>query len=167
MTWLTAPVLDHFHQILHFFHSSHLLHDLLLLEGGAWEVTLVLWPCLWSSNQDGPGPPGCVGAGSDRHSIHDLNAAHSLNFPTTSSTEVPKSSDGETGASWRKLFSFSPMSAKFTHRCLSIATITITIDLPTTAAVCLVNWRAKSHDSEHTSHVWPVSEISDMGRHTA
>ncbi len=44
---------------------------------------------------------------------------------------------GKTGASRRKRFSFSLMSARFTNRCLSVATIAA-IDLPIAAAVCLV-----------------------------
>ncbi len=42
-----------------------------------------------------------------------------------------------------KPFSFSPMSARFTNRCLSVATIAA-IDLPIVAAICLVAFRAKS-----------------------
>ncbi len=48
-----------------------------------------------------------------------------------------------TGASRRKRFSFSPMSARFIHRCLSVATMAA-IDLSITAAVCLVALRARS-----------------------
>ncbi len=50
---------------------------------------------------------------------------------------------GKTGASRRNRFSFSPMSDRFTNRCLSVATIAA-IDLPIAAAICLVAFRAKS-----------------------
>ncbi len=68
----------------------------------------------------------------------------SLNLLTTFSTDVPNNFEGETGASRRKCFSFSPMSARFTHRCLSVATTMVAINLPVAAAVCLVALRAWS-----------------------
>ncbi len=37
--------------------------------------------------------------------------------------DVPKNSEDETGTLTRNRLSFSPMSARFTHRCLSVATI--------------------------------------------
>ncbi len=70
-------------------------------------------------------------------------ALASLIFSTTVSTEVPKSSEGGTGASRRKPFSFLSRSAKFTHRCFSITTMAA-IDLPIAETACLVARRAKS-----------------------
>ncbi len=79
--------------------------------------------------------------------IYNLYAAErafaSLNSSTTVSTDVPNNSEGETGASRRNRFSFSPMSTRFIHRCLLVATIAA-IDLPIAAAVCLVAQRARS-----------------------
>lgn len=66
-------------------------------------------------------------------------------FPSTVSIDVPISSEGKTGASSRKYFSFS-LSAKFNHRCLSLATIGCSI----AAAVYLVARRSKSL-VQHTS----------------
>ncbi len=53
---------------------------------------------------------------------------------------IPK---GKTGASRRNRFSFSSISARFTNRCLLVATIAA-IDLPIAAAIYLVAFRAKS-----------------------
>ncbi len=88
-------------------------------------------------------------------------ALASLNFSTTVSTEVPKSSEGETGASRRKPFSSLSRSAKLTHRCLSV-TIMAAIDLPIAVAAFLVARRAKSvvRRSSATSSgdkPWPLS----------
>lgn len=47
----------------------------------------------------------------------------SLNFPITALTDMPKSSEGETGASRRKFFSFSLMSDIFNYRWLPITTV--------------------------------------------
>ncbi len=71
-------------------------------------------------------------------------AFSSLNLLTTVSTDVPDNSKGETSTSRRNRFSFPPMSARLTHRCLSVATISAIEDLSITAAVCLVALRAKS-----------------------
>ncbi len=123
------------------------LHPLEGGGGGPRLVTLITWPCPQSSDRDGPGPPRRSGSDLDQRGIHNLNAAErafaSLNFSTTISTDVPNNSDGETGASRRNYFFFSPMSARFIHRCLSLATIA-TIDLPMAAAVCLVALSARS-----------------------
>ncbi len=67
----------------------------------------------------------------------------------------------ETGASRRKPFSFFPISARFTHRCLSVTTMAA-IDLPIAVAACLVARRAKSvvRRSSATSSgdkPWPLS----------
>ncbi|XDV28359.1 hypothetical protein PO909_031686 [Leuciscus waleckii] len=126
--------------------DSSRLVDLLLPGGGARAATESHRPRLRSSERDGPGPPGCLSVGLDRRGMQDLYAAErafaSLNFPTTASTEVPKSSEGETWASRRKAFSSSPMPAKFTHRCLSVATM-VANDRQIAAAVCLVARRAR------------------------
>ncbi len=54
---------------------------------------------LWSSDGDGSGPLRCSGSDLDLLGMKDLKAAErafaSLNFSTTVSTEVPKSSEGE------------------------------------------------------------------------
>ncbi len=84
-----------------------------------------------------PGPSWNEGLKAAQH------AFASLNFSTTVSTEVLKSSEGETGASRRKPLFFFPLSVRFTHRCLSV-TIMAAIDLPMAVAACLVAWRAKS-----------------------
>ncbi len=115
--------------------------------GGARAATLALCAHLWSSDGDGSGPLRCSGSDLDLLGMKDLKAAErafsSLNFSTTVSTEVPKSSEGETGASSRKPFSFFPISARFTPRCLSVTTMAA-IDLPIAVAACLVARRAKS-----------------------
>ncbi len=78
--------------------------------GGARVATLAFCARLWSSGQDGPGPPLCLGSDLDLLGMKVLKAAEhalaSLNFSTTVSTEAPKSREGETGASSRKPFSF-------------------------------------------------------------
>ncbi len=115
--------------------------------GGARVATLAFCARLWSSDQDGPGPPLCSGSDLDLLGMKVLKAAEralaSLNFSTTVSTEAPKSWEGETGASSRKPFSFFSRSARFTHRCLSVTTMAA-IDLPIAEAACLVARRARS-----------------------
>ncbi len=135
--------------------------------GGARAATLAFCAHLWSSDGDGPGPLRCSGSDLDLLGMKDLKAAErafaSLNFSTTVSTEVPKSSEGETGASSRKPLSFLPISARFTHRCLSVTTMAA-IDLPIAVAACLVARRAKSvvRRSSATSSgdkPWPLSRV--------
>ncbi|KAL0148337.1 hypothetical protein M9458_056399, partial [Cirrhinus mrigala] len=59
----------------------------------------------------------------DLRGMKDLKAAERItNLSTTVATEVPKSTEGDTGALRRKPLSFLPMSARFTHRCLSVTT---------------------------------------------
>ncbi len=133
--------------------------------GGARVATLAFCARLWSSDQDGPGPPLCSGSDLDLLGMKVLKAAEralaSLNFSTTVSTEAPKSWEGETGASSRKPFSFFSRSARFTHRCLSVTTMAA-IDLPIAEAACLVARRARSvvRRSSATSSgdkPWPLS----------
>ncbi len=133
--------------------------------GGARVATLAFCARLWSSDQDGPGPPLCSGSDLDLLGMKVLKAAEralaSLNFSTTVSTEAPKSWEGEIGASRRKPFSFFSRSARFTHRCLSVTTMAA-IDLPIAEAACLVARRARSvvQRSSATSSgdkPWPLS----------
>ncbi len=133
--------------------------------GGARAATLALCAHLWSSDGDGSGPLALFGLrpGPSRNEGFEGRWARLrlLNFSTTVSTEVPKSSEGETGASSRKPFSFFPISARFTHRCLSVTTMAA-IDLPIAVAACLVARRAKSvvRRSSATSSgdkPWPLS----------
>ncbi len=115
--------------------------------GGARVATLAFCAHLRSSDQAGPGPLFCSGSDLDLLGIKVSKAAEralvSLNFSTTVSMEVPKSLEGEIGASRRKPFSFFSRSAKFTHRCHSITTMAA-MDLPIAVAACLVARRAKS-----------------------
>uniref|UniRef100_A0A672MRS9 Transcription factor COE1 n=1 Tax=Sinocyclocheilus grahami TaxID=75366 RepID=A0A672MRS9_SINGR len=69
----------------------------------------------------------------------------SPNFLNGSAANSPYASDseGETGASRRKPLFFFPISASFTHRCLSVTTIAA-MDLPIAEAACLVARRARS-----------------------
>jgi hypothetical protein len=70
-----------------FLRESRLFCALLLHGGGAREATLSLWPCLRSSDHEGPGPPACLGMDPDLSGMKVLKAAErafaSLNFPTT------------------------------------------------------------------------------------
>ncbi len=115
--------------------------------GGARVATLAFCARLRSSDQAGPGPLLCSGSDLGLLGMKVSKAAEralaSLNFSTTVSMEVPKSSEGETGASRRRPFSFFSRSAKFTHRCHSVTTIAA-MDLPIAVAACLVAQRAKS-----------------------
>ncbi len=112
--------------------------------GEARAATLAFCAHLWSPDGDGPGPLHCSGSDLNLLGMRVLKADErafaSLNFSTTVLTEVPKSSEGETGASRRKS-SFFPISARFTHRCLSVITMA---HLPIAVAACLVARRAKS-----------------------
>ncbi len=78
--------------------------------GGARVATLAFCARLWSSDQDGPGPPLCSGSDLDLLGMKVLKAAEralaSLNFSSTVSTVAPKSWEGETGASSRKALLF-------------------------------------------------------------
>ncbi len=115
--------------------------------GGTRVATQAFCAHLWSPDWDGLGPLRCLGSDLDLLGMKVFKAAEralaSLNFSTTVSTEVPKSSEGETGASRRKPFSFFPISARFTHRCLSVSTMAA-IDLPIAVVACLVARQAKS-----------------------
>ncbi len=131
--------LDHLPQVLLPLFDPRLPLALPAGGGGARVATLAFCAHLWSSDQDGPGPLCCSGLDLSL----DCSAFASLIFSTIISTEVPKSLECETGALKRKPFSFFPISARFTHRCLSITTMAA-IDLPMAVAACLVARRAKS-----------------------
>lgn len=85
---------------------------------------LSLWPFLQSSDCDGTGASEVFCEDLD---LYCLKAADhtlaSLYFLTAVFTDVPKSSEGKTGTSRRKAFSFSLLSARFNYRRLSVATI--------------------------------------------
>lgn len=85
------------------------------------EAALTFWPFLQSSDCDRQRSPEAFGEDLDWYGKYFLKPANyvhtSLNLPTIASTDVPKSSEGKTGAS-------SVMSARYYHRCLSVDTIT-------------------------------------------
>ncbi len=80
--------------------------------GGARAATLALCAHLWSSDGDGSGPLRCSGSDLDLLGMKDLKAAErafaSLNFSTTVSTRVPKSSEGENRSIEQKALLFLP-----------------------------------------------------------
>ncbi len=139
--------------------------------GGARVATLAFCARLWSSDQDGPGPPLCSGSDLDLLGMKVLKAAERA-LASVGESGRPREEreglsawrsslalpafrclrrDGETGASSRKPFSFFSRSARFTHRCLSVTTMAA-IDLPIAEAACLVARRARSNQIKSKSN---------------
>ncbi len=92
-------------------------------------------------------PPRCSGSVSDQHGIHDYALLSAPSPPwiyrppsQRMCRRIPKVKPAHREET---VFSFTPMSARFTHRCISVTTIAA-IELPIAAAICLVGLRAKS-----------------------
>lgn len=118
---------------------------------------LSFWPCYWSSDCDRPEPPEALGKDLYQQGINFLNASCALtilNFPTIVSTDVPKSSEGETRALRKKKLFFLPDFCQIQPQ--------MSIHFPHSPQVFV--WRAKStmwHSSATNSGVrlWPWSWI--------
>ncbi len=110
--------------------------------GGAREATLCLWISLYEELVHGwgcsrPAAPRAI----ERRGRNRWNAAACLRaswyLSMTESTASPNSPEGASGASIRKTLSFSFMSDRVNHKCLSAAT---SAALPWTA-----QWHGRSH----------------------
>ncbi len=112
--------------------------------------------------QDGLGLLSCSISDLDLLGMKVLKAAERLGLPKLLDHHLNGGTEKLGRRNWSiETFSFFLISARFTHRCLSVTTMA-TIDLPIAVAACLVARRAKSvvQRSSTTSSgdtPWPLS----------